>query len=80
MGARVHCLIWPHLRPSGAHPMWCWLDTRVGALIRLCGQILRTLSVVPVLVSARLWSTGYWIRFRVCFKLGSKVVTGGFTG
>ena len=49
-GARVHCLIWPHLRPSGAHPMWCWRDTRVGPLIRLCGQILRTLSVVLVLV------------------------------
>ena len=44
-GARVHCLVRPHLRPSGVHTLWCWRDTRVGALIRFC-----TLSVVLVLV------------------------------
>ena len=49
-GARVHCLVWPRLRPSGVHPMWCWRDTRVRALKRLCRQVLCTLSVVLVLV------------------------------
>ena len=29
---------------------WCWRDTRVGALIRLCGQVICTLSAVLVLV------------------------------
>ena len=70
-GARVHCLVQPHLRPSGVHKMWCWRDTRARALVRLCLQVLCPLSSG----SARLWSTGNWIRSLVCFKLGSKVVT-----
>ena len=49
-GARVHCLVRLHLRPSGVHMMWCWRDTRVRALIRLSRQVLCTLSAVLVLV------------------------------
>ena len=44
--------------PFRCHPMWCWRDTRVRALIRLCGQVLCTLSVVLVLACLPACSTG----------------------
>ena len=47
----------------------------------MCADTFMSASFVHALlgsgarVSARLWSIGNWIRFLVCFKLGSKLVT-----
>ena len=60
-------------------------DVVLAGHVRTCADTIMSASFVHALRgsgacgSARLWSTGNWIRFLVCFKLGSKVITSWFT-
>ena len=67
-------------------PLRCASDVVLDGYARSCAEAIMWASFVHALrgsgarVTARLWSTGNWIRFLVCFRLSSKVVTSWFTG